>query len=157
MLPRSGRVGTIYTSAEEVRDRSRPAHGAFYSTISLPTPVYRSLDGKGLKRSNDYVQLVYCTAVWRCGRFWRPSFNRDADGFSLATLQLYTVHHATLYTYSCTPASLLQYPYSTVPLTSLVRLTLAFWCVTPRHFTTRLPCTERQRGGDSWRITYPSA
>ena len=30
MLPRSGRVGTIYTSAAEVRDRSRAAHGAFY-------------------------------------------------------------------------------------------------------------------------------
>ena len=33
MLPRSGRVGTtcIYTSAAEVRDRSRAAHGAFYA------------------------------------------------------------------------------------------------------------------------------
>ena len=40
MLPRSGRVGTIPTSAEEVRDRSRAAHGAFYSTISLPGLLY---------------------------------------------------------------------------------------------------------------------
>ena len=32
MLPRSGRVGTIYTSAVEVRvrDRSRATHGALY-------------------------------------------------------------------------------------------------------------------------------
>ena len=34
-LTRSGRVGTIPTSAAEVRDRSRAAHGAFYATISL--------------------------------------------------------------------------------------------------------------------------
>ena len=50
MLPRSGRVGTIYTSAAEVRDRSRPAHGAFYSTISLPVLVYKNLAGKGLMK-----------------------------------------------------------------------------------------------------------
>ena len=49
MLPRSGRVGTIHTSAEEVRDRSRPAHGAFYSTISLSGYVYITLVGKGLR------------------------------------------------------------------------------------------------------------
>ena len=50
MLPRSGRVGTIYTSAAEVWDRSRPAHGAFYSTISLSVQdqVYLDLGGKGL-------------------------------------------------------------------------------------------------------------
>ena len=48
MLPRSVRVGTIYTSAAEVRDRSRPAHGAFYSTMSLPDVVYNILAGKGL-------------------------------------------------------------------------------------------------------------
>ena len=42
--------GTIYTSAAEVRDRSRPAHGAFYSTISLPGGVYTTRAGKGLKR-----------------------------------------------------------------------------------------------------------
>ena len=51
MLPRSGRVGTIYTSAAEVRDRSRTAHGAFYSTISLPDVVYNILAGKGLRYS----------------------------------------------------------------------------------------------------------
>ena len=53
MLPRSVRVGTIYTSTVEVRDRSRPAHGAFYSTISLPGLVYKTLSlvGKGLKYS----------------------------------------------------------------------------------------------------------
>ena len=48
MLPRSGRVGTIYTSAAEVRDRSRAAHGAFYATISLPIAVYSNGGGKGL-------------------------------------------------------------------------------------------------------------
>ena len=48
MLPRSRRVGTIYISAAEVRDRSRPAHGAFYSTISLPGRVYTTRGGKGL-------------------------------------------------------------------------------------------------------------
>ena len=47
MLPRSVRVGTIYTSAAEVRDRSRAAHGAFYSKMSLPGSVYRTLAGKG--------------------------------------------------------------------------------------------------------------
>ena len=56
MLPRSGRVGTIPTSAAEVRDRSRAAHGAFYSTISLPGPVYRTLAGKGLTKF-DHVPL----------------------------------------------------------------------------------------------------
>ena len=30
----------IYTSAAEVRDRSRAAHGAFYSTILLPGLAY---------------------------------------------------------------------------------------------------------------------
>ena len=48
MLPRSRRVGTIPTSAAEVRGRSQAAHGAFYATISLPGPVYRTLEGKGL-------------------------------------------------------------------------------------------------------------
>ena len=47
MLPRSGRVGTIYASAAEVRDRSRPAHVAFYATISLPTPVYTEVGRRG--------------------------------------------------------------------------------------------------------------
>ena len=47
MLPRSGRVGTIYTSAAEVRDRSRAAHGAFFPTISLSGYVYITLEGKG--------------------------------------------------------------------------------------------------------------
>ena len=39
MLPRSGRVGTIPTSAEEVRDRSRAAHGAFYVIQRYRFPV----------------------------------------------------------------------------------------------------------------------
>ena len=47
MLPRSGRVGTIHTSAAEARDRSRAAYGAFYATIALPDPVYRIRVGKG--------------------------------------------------------------------------------------------------------------
>ena len=55
MLPRSGRVGTIYTSAAEVRDRSRPAHGAFYSTISLPDPVYR------IPRGGEGVNPIICS------------------------------------------------------------------------------------------------
>ena len=48
MLPRSGRVGTIHTSAAEARDRSRAACGAFYATIALPVMVYNNLTGKGL-------------------------------------------------------------------------------------------------------------
>ena len=60
MLSRSGRVGTIYTiytSAAEVRDRSRPAHGAFYSTISLPGVVYNTWVGKGLSSNNNSVRV----------------------------------------------------------------------------------------------------
>ena len=60
MLPRSGRVGTIYTSAAEVRDRSRAAHGAIDATITLPTPVYRGLVGKGLMKSS---MTEYCAAL----------------------------------------------------------------------------------------------
>ena len=41
----------------EVRDRSRPAHGAFYSTRSLPGRVYTTLGGKGL---NSDVYLIAC-------------------------------------------------------------------------------------------------
>ena len=63
MLPRSGRVGTIYTSAAEVRDRSRPAHGAFYSTISLPGPVYRTLAGKRGNTVQYRVQLADYTVM----------------------------------------------------------------------------------------------
>ena len=44
-------LSRIHTSATEVRDRSRAAHGAFYSTISLPGPIYRTpartLPGQG--------------------------------------------------------------------------------------------------------------
>ena len=32
-----------------MRGRSRAAHGAFYSTISLPGLVYKTLAGKGLR------------------------------------------------------------------------------------------------------------
>ena len=49
MLPRFGRAGTIPTSAAEVRDQSRAAHGAFYATISLSGIVYNTQAGKGLK------------------------------------------------------------------------------------------------------------
>ena len=55
MLPRSVRVGTIHTSAAEVRDRSRPAHGAFYSTISLSGYVYITLAGKGLTTKTNHT------------------------------------------------------------------------------------------------------
>ena len=54
-----------------VRDRSRPAHRALYSTISLPDPVqpscilYRILGGKGLQL---YVCLEIGNVVIRNGR-----------------------------------------------------------------------------------------
>ena len=47
MVPRSGRVGTIHTSAAEARYRSRAAYWAFYTTISRPDVVYNILEGKG--------------------------------------------------------------------------------------------------------------
>ena len=59
MLPRYRRVGTIYTSAAEVRDRSRPAHGAFYSTISLPGLVYKTRVGTGLNLASLLEQVEY--------------------------------------------------------------------------------------------------
>ena len=57
MLPRSGRVGTIHTSAAEARDRSRAAYGTFYATIALPVMVYNNLAGKGLMAY--YVVQLY--------------------------------------------------------------------------------------------------
>ena len=50
-LPRAAvrTIRTIYTSAAEVRDRLRAAHGAFYTTRSLPVVVYNNLDRKGLQ------------------------------------------------------------------------------------------------------------
>ena len=55
MLPRSGRVGTIHTSAAEARDRSRAAYGTFYATIALPGLVYQTLAGQGLKAVGEKV------------------------------------------------------------------------------------------------------
>ena len=65
MLPRSGRVGTIYTSAAEVRDRSRSraAHGAFYATISLPGAVYNTRGGGGVLY-NPFPG--YCAKEYSC-------------------------------------------------------------------------------------------
>ena len=63
MLPRSGRVGTIYTSAAEVRDRSRAAHGAFFPTISLSGYVYITLEGKGLSYITVYTSYMTLVAA----------------------------------------------------------------------------------------------
>ena len=48
--------------AAEVRDRSRPAHGAFYSTISLPGLVYKTLDGKGLM-GRYIIMIIHSSRV----------------------------------------------------------------------------------------------
>ena len=45
------RVGTIPTSAAEVRDRSRTAHGAFYATITLPGGVLHHPGREGVNSS----------------------------------------------------------------------------------------------------------
>ena len=59
MLPRSGRVGTIHTSAAEVRGRSRAAHGAFYSTISLSGSVQNpGTEGVNLENITTYVDQI---------------------------------------------------------------------------------------------------
>jgi hypothetical protein len=79
MLTRSGRFGTIYTSAAEVRDRSWPAHGAFYSTILLPVIVYNNLDRKGLTPSppRRFVWRPIWPSRPRAGRRRRPRARPD--------------------------------------------------------------------------------
>ena len=52
----------VYTSAAEVRDRLRPAHGAFYATISLLGQVYLTRVGKGLRtQRRDPAATSTCT------------------------------------------------------------------------------------------------
>ena len=51
MLPRSGRVGTIYSSAAEVRERPVAAgpRGVLFNDIVPRLSILKSLAGKGIK------------------------------------------------------------------------------------------------------------
>ena len=76
MLPRSGRVGTIHTSAAEVRDRSRA--GAFYvQRYRAPRSCILKPGGKGLgtittatprvAESSGRVRCATCLSSRACG------------------------------------------------------------------------------------------
>ena len=62
MLPRSGRVGTIHTSAAEVRDRSRTAicRGVLFNDIA-PRSCIQDPGGEGVKAEYELKKKGWMT------------------------------------------------------------------------------------------------